>query len=317
MPTGYRIADGRDLSELFEPGNAGIVTGYRDPAGVDLGSLFLPIASGRPLGFGTFFRELNAGQDLAELFAALGSAKTVWLAGNLKVGRDVSGQIYGYATSGITNPAGVWTETVNGTTPQRKSVSNISYGISTQASNFTTSPGGILVPGLFDARFEWRINGVDYTAVGAINTSGTYVISTPQAFSSFQVAYANSETFLFEVTGDPVVVQPGELYPMDMSGGNIGYSPPYRGLINPTTINGQSIYYLYNSASAGLTIALTGNPAQNHFNSLVLNGTTFTTASATFYPYYDDGEGGGNAATWIWPGGYAFTPNVTIPWGFT
>jgi hypothetical protein len=319
VATGYKIDDGRDLFDLFEPGDAGIVTGYRDAAGVDLGAQFLPIAQGGPLGRNTGYRAVTTAADFAALFAAKGSAKTVWIGGTLKVGRDVSGQVYGYG-SGISNPAGVWTQQVNNTTPGLKNVSNISYGISTQTSSFTTSPGGILAPGLFDCKFAWRIAGVDYTAFGSINTSGTYVIGSPtQAFSSFQIAYANSETFPFEVQGDPVTVQPGELYPMRQTGTQyIGYNPPYTGLINPTTINGQSIYYFYQHDDGYVTIAMSGNPPQNLFNSIVCNGVSLPSGAAEFFPYYDDGEGGGNAATWRW-NGYALnlTNKVKVPFTYS
>lgn len=41
MATGYKISDGRDLSDIFSAGDSGIETGYKTADGVDVGRQFM------------------------------------------------------------------------------------------------------------------------------------------------------------------------------------------------------------------------------------------------------------------------------------
>jgi hypothetical protein len=43
---GYRDSTGSDLSNRYQPGNAGITTGFRNSAGTDLGNLFAALSGG-------------------------------------------------------------------------------------------------------------------------------------------------------------------------------------------------------------------------------------------------------------------------------
>lgn len=72
MTTGFRSEYGgraADLDELFEPGNAGVVTGFKTADGRDLGEQFAPLAGGSPLGYDTGFKVADGVTDLSALFA--------------------------------------------------------------------------------------------------------------------------------------------------------------------------------------------------------------------------------------------------------
>jgi hypothetical protein len=320
MSTGYLSDYGGsllDLDQIFdftEPGVAGdtgFLAGY-DGGGQDLARLFTARSKGADIGYNTGFIAAD-GRDLREWFCKAGSARQVWFSGNMVAGRDTSNQLYGYAAPSTGSPFGTWTPVV--VPSPVKNASGIHYSITTLKSTFVTSPGGLLTPGLFECRFEWTIAGTPYSATGVVNTSGTYDVTPANAFVNFQTAFSNGQPFLFEVLGTPVVLGPNEFYPMVFSGSFIGYNPPYSGLINPTTINGLTIALLY-SGGGSVFLSTSGNPAQNHFNSITVNGTTYTSASATFTPYYDDGEGGGNLATWQWPGALPVTEKVIVPFSY-
>lgn len=47
--TGFMTSDGVDISNRFQPGDAGITTGFRDSAGTDVGRLFAAAAAGSSL----------------------------------------------------------------------------------------------------------------------------------------------------------------------------------------------------------------------------------------------------------------------------
>lgn len=53
MATGYKIGDGRDLSDIFSPGDSGITTGYKTADGVDVGRQFMGGATDVVTGYKT------------------------------------------------------------------------------------------------------------------------------------------------------------------------------------------------------------------------------------------------------------------------
>ena len=63
MATGFKLADGRDLSDIFTAGDAGLTVGYQTPNGVDLGRQFM----GGSTGIVTGYRDYS-GIDLGSRF---------------------------------------------------------------------------------------------------------------------------------------------------------------------------------------------------------------------------------------------------------
>lgn len=62
MATGYKLADGRDFSDVFTAGDAGLVTGYCTSGGTDVGRQFMSGSSGIVTGY-----KNPAGIDLGSL----------------------------------------------------------------------------------------------------------------------------------------------------------------------------------------------------------------------------------------------------------
>lgn len=63
MATGFKLADGRDLSDIFTAGDAGLTVGYRTPNGVDLGRQFMGGSTGVVTGYKDY-----SGIDLGSRF---------------------------------------------------------------------------------------------------------------------------------------------------------------------------------------------------------------------------------------------------------
>ena len=63
MATGFKLADGRDLSDIFTAGDAGLTVGYQTPNGVDLGHQFMGGSTGIVTGYKDY-----AGIDLGSRF---------------------------------------------------------------------------------------------------------------------------------------------------------------------------------------------------------------------------------------------------------
>ena len=63
MATGFKLADGRDLSDIFIAGDAGLTVGYLTPNGVDLGRQFMGGSTGIVTGYKDY-----SGIDLGSRF---------------------------------------------------------------------------------------------------------------------------------------------------------------------------------------------------------------------------------------------------------
>ena len=63
MATGFKLADGRDLSDIFTAGDAGLTVGYQTPNGVDLGRQFMGGSTGIVTGYKDY-----SGIDLGSRF---------------------------------------------------------------------------------------------------------------------------------------------------------------------------------------------------------------------------------------------------------
>lgn len=73
MATGFKLSDGRDLSDIFTAGDAGITVGFQTSNGTDLGRQFM----GGSTGVVTGFRD-PSGIDLGSRFGNGPSAASGW-----------------------------------------------------------------------------------------------------------------------------------------------------------------------------------------------------------------------------------------------
>lgn len=73
MATGFKLSDGRDLSDIFTAGDAGITVGFQTSNGTDLGRQFM----GGSTGVVTGFRD-PSGIDLGSRFGSSPDGTTGW-----------------------------------------------------------------------------------------------------------------------------------------------------------------------------------------------------------------------------------------------
>ena len=57
--TGFFHANGQDFSNVYQPGNSGVVTGYKISSGADIGSIFAAPSSSLPINGGTYTTTLT------------------------------------------------------------------------------------------------------------------------------------------------------------------------------------------------------------------------------------------------------------------